>query len=52
MEYCEDLETLSGPGDAEFKSAARGWISDYKVCKLKQKIIADCVDNFNKKATR
>lgn len=47
MEPCEALKPPASAADADFKAAARSWIEDYKVCKLKQEIIADCIYKHN-----
>lgn len=47
LEPCESLKPPASVKDEDFKAAARGWIQDYKVCKLKQEIIKDCVERHN-----
>jgi hypothetical protein len=52
MEPCESLKPPQSAKDEDFKAAARSWISDYKVCKIKQEIIRDCVEKFNAEADK
>ena len=47
MEPCEGLKPPASASDVDFKAAAADWIQSYKVCKLKQQIIADCVEQHN-----
>lgn len=47
MEPCESLKPPASAADEDFKAAARSWIEDYKVCKLKQEILAQCIEKFN-----
>jgi hypothetical protein len=47
LEPCESLKPPASAADADFKAAARGWIEEYKACRLKQEILADCVAKYN-----
>jgi hypothetical protein len=47
MEPCEALKPPASTKDEDFKGAAASWIESYKVCKLKQQIIKDCIEQFN-----
>ena len=47
LEPCEALKPPASTSDEDFKAAARSWIEDYKVCKLKQQIVADCIEQHN-----
>lgn len=47
MTVCDSLKAPKSVGDEDFKAAARDWVEDYRVCKLKQAIVADCIEKYN-----
>lgn len=50
MEVCKDIDVLDSVEDAKFKAWTKGTLVDYKVCKLKQAILADCITRYNMKS--
>lgn len=46
MEYCYDLKEVA-PSTA-VKPFTKGVVIDYGICKFKQKVLADCITQYEK----
>lgn len=47
-EPCIPLPDIRSKADADFKAWVRGAIADYKVCRIKQAALIDCINKYNK----
>lgn len=48
LELCDSLPILTSKKDADFKAWSKGNLGWYKACKIKQALLAECINAYNK----